>query len=325
MLSLYSSSDFQVTLDQLAEKTELSQLSNRAWNFESDALSGSVIYGPKKNGYGFRLWNYRVKEDVELKRHYSRSSDWYLNIVVGSAGIESSSGEVSILSGALANSEFHNLKMDNTFTIKAPGEIISCSYYIDRVYLEQYLNDQLERVRSILDSTDSMAFYELLTAQTQEMMRSCFPGDWTNLFFEDLVGTRVHHMLLTNLEVFWKRMSTSEAFDVNNQQVQNMLKVNTLFGDYHNPPTIREISEFVGMNEVAAQELFKQIYGKTPYQFFNESRLAEAHRLILDSPHRISEIGAMLGFASMSHFSKAFKKAYNVLPKQLQLQRQRLN
>lgn len=71
------------------------------------------------------------------------------------------------------------------------------------------------------------------------------------------------------------------------------------------------------MGPSKAHELFKQVYGKTPFQFFNEKRMNEAYDLLHSGRYNITQIGTILGFANMSHFSKAFKKRFGLLPKKM--------
>ncbi|WP_235654194.1 helix-turn-helix transcriptional regulator [Mycolicibacterium houstonense] len=65
-------------------------------------------------------------------------------------------------------------------------------------------------------------------------------------------------------------------------------------------------------------DTFRHAFGKafhmTPYQFVLEQRIAEAKLLLASAPMSITEIGALVGFSTPSHFSTTFKQRVGVTP-----------
>jgi AraC-like DNA-binding protein len=59
--------------------------------------------------------------------------------------------------------------------------------------------------------------------------------------------------------------------------------------------------------------LFKQIYGKTPYQYLTSVRIDNAI-LLLQKNQPVSEVCCAVGFESLSSFSGLFKKNVGVSP-----------
>lgn len=70
--------------------------------------------------------------------------------------------------------------------------------------------------------------------------------------------------------------------------------------------------------------LFKQYYGKTPYQYLTEVRIIKAKEL-LAAGHTVTETCYMLGFNSLSSFSALFKKLGGSPPNEYQRKKARLN
>lgn len=60
--------------------------------------------------------------------------------------------------------------------------------------------------------------------------------------------------------------------------------------------------------------IFKGVVGETPQEFLNRTRLEKASKL-MDNDLSITDIALQTGFCSSSHFTKAFKKQYGILPK----------
>lgn len=82
------------------------------------------------------------------------------------------------------------------------------------------------------------------------------------------------------------------------------------------PPTLRELSLAVGLNEFRLKMGFKEVYGNSVFGYLLDHKMEQA-RLMLDSDqHKINEVAFALGYANPSHFIAAFKKKFGITPKQ---------
>ena len=70
--------------------------------------------------------------------------------------------------------------------------------------------------------------------------------------------------------------------------------------------------------------LFKQYYGKTPYQYLTDVRISNAKKL-LSAGHTVTETCYQLGFNSLSSFSALFKRLGGSAPTEYQRKKARLN
>ena len=70
--------------------------------------------------------------------------------------------------------------------------------------------------------------------------------------------------------------------------------------------------------------LFKQYYGKTPYQYLTEVRISNAKKL-LSAGRTVTETCYQLGFNSLSSFSALFKKLGGSAPTEYRQKKARLN
>lgn len=83
------------------------------------------------------------------------------------------------------------------------------------------------------------------------------------------------------------------------------------------PPSIPELAKIVGINEFKLKKGYKEIFGSTIFGHLAEARLEQARTLLQESTQPVSEIAFQLGYASVQHFSNAFKKKYGVPPGRL--------
>ncbi len=82
-------------------------------------------------------------------------------------------------------------------------------------------------------------------------------------------------------------------------------------------PSLESLAHEVFMSTSKLKTLFKQVYGYTLYDYYNKSRLQRAKEMLVTGQFSIKQAGCEIGFSNLSHFAKAFKKEYGVLPREM--------
>lgn len=85
------------------------------------------------------------------------------------------------------------------------------------------------------------------------------------------------------------------------------------------PITIKELSRKVAMNECYLKKGFKEMYGTTIFDFYQNQRMEHAKYLLYEKGMSVTDVSMMLGYSSISHFSTAFKKFTGLKPCELLL------
>jgi AraC-like DNA-binding protein len=85
------------------------------------------------------------------------------------------------------------------------------------------------------------------------------------------------------------------------------------------PPQLNALAKMAGMSETKMKQLFKQVFGDTIYNYYQNERMHEAGFLLKHAGYSVSETGYRLGFSNLSHFSRLFEKHYGVTPKKYTL------
>ena len=80
------------------------------------------------------------------------------------------------------------------------------------------------------------------------------------------------------------------------------------------PLSRQAMADFAGISSRQLNRLFAEQMGTTYLAAYLRIRLAEANRLLKQSSLSISEIGFATGFSSASHFSRAYREAFNSSP-----------
>lgn len=81
------------------------------------------------------------------------------------------------------------------------------------------------------------------------------------------------------------------------------------------PPTLKELAREIGLNEYKLKEGFKNIYGKTVFQYLNDFRLDVARQQLDTESVKVNDVAYHIGYTNPSHFIAAFRKKFGVTPK----------
>lgn len=77
---------------------------------------------------------------------------------------------------------------------------------------------------------------------------------------------------------------------------------------------IEALSEISGINSAYFARLFADKFGMSPKEYVLELKMRRARELLSQEKYSVSEIGVILGYSDVYHFSKSFKHATGVPP-----------
>lgn len=77
---------------------------------------------------------------------------------------------------------------------------------------------------------------------------------------------------------------------------------------------ISDLSPIAQMSEKSFRRIFKELYGKTPYEFLQKYRLEKAEILLVNTNRSISDIALSCGFSDVYGFSHCFKRHLGISP-----------
>ena len=79
---------------------------------------------------------------------------------------------------------------------------------------------------------------------------------------------------------------------------------------------LEELAKLSDLSPYYFSRLFKQSTGFSPYQYISQQRIARARQLLQDTGMAIAQVALHCGFSSQSSFSKTFRKAVGITPRQ---------
>lgn len=93
------------------------------------------------------------------------------------------------------------------------------------------------------------------------------------------------------------------------------------------PLTVSELAERVSLSQSAFTHLFREVTGKSPYQFVKEMRLNRARELLVRGDLKVTQVSRAVGYRSASHFINEFRDRFGTTPRaycDLQVLREKL-
>lgn len=82
-------------------------------------------------------------------------------------------------------------------------------------------------------------------------------------------------------------------------------------------PSLESLAQEVFMSPSKLKKIFKQAHGHTLYDYYNKNRLQRAKEMIQTGRFSIKQAGREIGFSNLSHFAKAFRKEFGLLPNEI--------
>lgn len=81
--------------------------------------------------------------------------------------------------------------------------------------------------------------------------------------------------------------------------------------------SLKKLAHDFGTNEYKLKNGFKELYGITVFKFQKEERLNKAKLLVEATSIPFKSIAVMMGFKTLAHFSRSFKKRFGNTPREI--------
>lgn len=85
------------------------------------------------------------------------------------------------------------------------------------------------------------------------------------------------------------------------------------------PITLKQLAEAAGYSPWHTVRIFKDLLGKTPFEYLRALRLSKAAMLLRDEQPRIIDVALDFVFGSQEGFTRAFSRQFGISPKQYSL------
>jgi AraC-like DNA-binding protein len=109
-------------------------------------------------------------------------------------------------------------------------------------------------------------------------------------------------------------LSLSSSVKQNNDEALVKAIIGLLESRIDTAVSLEEISKALHISKTRLKTLFKNSTGLTIMEYFSKLKIDKAKVWIREKPNNFTEIAGMVGYGSVHHFSRAFKKATGMSP-----------
>ena len=202
---------------------------------------------------------------------------------------------------AMLNSIFDPVATQNGSSVTTTGRVFS---------LEQVLTDVLFEESTVLDYALHSPITPAMEPILGQILSCPYQGMTRRTYLTrkalKLVDLRLNALLQTPFHEADMRRTSQAAKLLRTQITQ--------------PPSLEALARQVGTNRFTLTQGFHRLYGKTPFGYLRDHRLAKAQRLLMTSDLSVTEVAATVGYTSRNRFATAFRQKNGLNPKAFQMQ-----
>lgn len=169
--------------------------------------------------------------------------------------------------------------------------------------------------QTIIFGDQPFLYEELISPQMQALASQIVTAEHTGPLRHFFYRLKAEELIYLLFKALLKRRE-APAQTLNVADVKTIYQVkDKILAHIDHPPKLEELAKFSGMSESKLKRLFKQIFGKNIYDYYQSFRMTEAAYLLKEKGLSVSETGYQLGFSNLSHFARVFEKYIGLKPK----------
>lgn len=267
------------------------------------------------------IHHYKLKEDFILNRMGTETANDLVSIIFHSNEVAASvdTGDKPNLLSRHTDFAIQIASTDLNSQIRFPAN--TDIYFIVVGIMKDTLKELLaikkpnSVVKTILDAAQGFLFYESMSVEIFRIIKQVTDTQEDNEFSTFYQRLKVQELLYLVFEKLQKRESQRHNA-VHKDDADKLFLIRTaILADLSLPPSLPELAKMAGFGETKMKDLFKQVFGDTIYNYYQQARMEEAAFLLKHGGLSVSEVGYQLGFTNLSHFGRLFEKYHGIKPK----------
>ena len=297
----------------LRQLTELAEAAGARWVDDVLELppalgTGSVQLLAPAPGLRLAIHRYRLRQAVHLVRQAETTSPETLLLSFHSFGPAAASH--------LATAQLASTSLAFTTTLPAHTDILLVAVALTQPLLTSWLADAPSPLAAWGSAGGPLVLDALLTPELQAVLRELStprPPHALDAFFYRIKAQELVYWLLRELG----QRAHVPVRPLHAADVAKIYQVRErLLADLAAVPRLPQLGQAVGLSETRLKRLFRQVFGTSPFEYYQQARLAEARQQLAHAS--VAEVGYQLGFTNLSHFARLFRRYYGLTPKKYQ-------
>ncbi|SHE53161.1 helix-turn-helix transcriptional regulator [Pedobacter caeni] len=212
------------------------------------------------------------------------------------------------------------INYEDFFPIHSKINSILISVHVSLLKELLYAQEETTLLDNMMNRDQPFLYEEIISPQMQELARemvtTTISGE-LRIFFYRLKAEELIYLLFT--ELLKRREVAVQSINIADVKTIYLVK-DKITVQINQPPRLDKLAKFAGMSTSKLKRLFKQIFGKNIYDYYQYYRMNEAASLLKEKGLTVAETGYELGFSNLSHFARVFEKYIGLKPKKYALE-----
>jgi AraC-like DNA-binding protein len=151
----------------------------------------------------------------------------------------------------------------------------------------------------------NLEMYQILN----DIMNCGRKGIFKRIYLE----AKITELLLLQLEQFLENENSKSSLLKKDEEKIYAVK-DFIVNNLDKNCSLIDLAHQVGTNEFTLKKGFKELFGTTVFNFWNDTKMEQAKKMLIEGNLNINEISDIMGYKNPRHFSAAFKRKYNLIP-----------
>lgn len=189
--------------------------------------------------------------------------------------------------------------------------------YVDAEAFLRMIDERLEELpRKLLDvaHVDNRCYFESYAWQPviRTVLSQVLRAQMSPLAGRIFIESKALELIAIILDIFTRDTKPVGVSKSDIEKIQFAKEI--LLKDIANPPTLTQLARAAGTNEFTLKRGFKQIFNVPVFKYLQQMRLTRAYELFQSTNLPVSEVALIVGYESVSSFTRAFIDFYGIKP-----------
>jgi len=296
-----------------------STLTGNRLTIDPDFGKGSIEVVPVQEGLHMTLIDIGLKSSLKLERIADDSNNFFiLNFYFTKTEVSQTIKVLDKLKlehcGVLLSSGMTS--SESVIPADLPIKILNITFSKDWLFKNIVSDNQDSRLFQIFKEDKPIYLFENIDYTFHDIYKSILSAK------QNVGKMWLTSGVLRMLTHFFEKIESHTApfnhLNINSQELKHLMKAkNSIENNWEKAPSNEDLAQLANMSHTKFKKLFKQVFRKSPYQYYIAFKMGKAKEMLAKNEHSVSCVGYYLGYSNLSQFSKAFKKVYNILPKEV--------
>ena len=311
-----SHNNYQTLLKNLARQLK-AKVENNLITIPPDIGEGIIKIILLPNGLQALMIKINLHTDVQVKNGNTSQGDYVLNFDETEITDEKYQESGNINSFVrLTGASFKHWEV-----VKKKSSVQYVKILFSKEWLSNYIG--LREKMSVFEKYIPVKSDEAEKKKLNEEYRRIINELWIINDDDPLQNIYYNNRISLLIEQFFTKMheemlKPKGKYRITADDVVKLKKVESILNSPRkSPPNITELAKKVLLTKVKLSHVFKEVYGTSIYNYYQNQRMQKAHELLSTGNFSVKEVSEKLGYTNLSNFVLAFKKQFDISPKSL--------